>query len=69
VPKAAARVLRFRRASAALVGPDPLPLAATALWSGYADQVHLAREFHRLAGCTPRAFRAAHPPGGGGTAP
>lgn len=68
-PKAAARVLRFRRACAGLVGPHPLPLAATAARAGYADQAHLTREFRRLAGCTPGAFRAAQLPDGGGTAP
>lgn len=67
-PKAAARLLRFERAHAALALPTVPPIAAVAAGCGYADQAHLTREFGRLAGITPRAFRDAQLPDGGGTA-
>ena len=36
-----------------------MPLAATALDSGFCDQAHLTREFVRTYGFTPKAFRSA----------
>jgi AraC-like DNA-binding protein len=56
-PKAAARVLRFERASWML---DSLrrPLAEVATRCGFADQAHLNREWQQLAGSTPREWLA-----------
>ena len=66
-PKAAARVLRFRRA-ARLLAPAAVGLAAPrpsaptiadiAATCGYADHAHLVREFRTLAGCTPSEYLA-----------
>lgn len=56
-PKAAAGVIRFERAAAALVAGVPPADAATRY--GYADQSHLTREFVRMAGTTPRAYTAS----------
>ena len=55
-PKAAARVLRFDRAVAALGSPRSLGLAEVATECGYFDQAHLNRDFRELAGTTPAAF-------------
>jgi AraC-like DNA-binding protein len=55
-PKAAARVLRFERASRALLAGASA--AAVAVRCGYADQSHLVREFRALAGSTPTTFLA-----------
>lgn len=64
-PKAAARVLRFRRAAELLVPlradgapsvPAPTRIADVAATCGYADHAHLVREFRSLAGCTPSAY-------------
>ena len=61
-PKALARVLRFRRAVAAIGmargAPGPIPWAGIALDAGYADQPHFIREFRRLAGVTPARYAA-----------
>jgi AraC-like DNA-binding protein len=53
-PKAAARVLRFERASRLAVAGSGL--AEVAAVCGYSDQAHLTREFRALAGLPPRAF-------------
>lgn len=51
-PKAAARVLRYERATA-LLGQGASSVAGIAAACGYADQAHLDREFAALAGCPP----------------
>jgi len=56
-PKAVARLLRFRRAVAALDGVDPPDLARLAADCGYYDQAHLGNEFKRLAGASPGEYR------------
>jgi AraC-like DNA-binding protein len=65
-PKAAARVIRFRRAADRLGRVGAPSLARVATESGYADQAHLTRDFRSLAGVTPGDFlarlRAAAPP-------
>jgi AraC-like DNA-binding protein len=58
-PKAAARVLRFDRAVAALGSPQGVGLAEVAAECGYFDQAHLNRDFRELAGTTPGAFLRA----------
>jgi AraC-like DNA-binding protein len=58
-PKAAARVLRFDRAVAALGSPRGVGLAEIASACGYFDQAHLTRDFRELAGTTPGAFLRA----------
>jgi AraC-like DNA-binding protein len=59
-PKTLQRVLRFRRfvsrIDAGPGGPGALDLAALAAQAGYADQAHLTRECHQLAGLTPAAL-------------
>jgi AraC-like DNA-binding protein len=65
-PKAYARLLRFRRATEALLGGGEARLAEVAAACGYADQSHLTREFRALAGTTPGGLLAARAPGGGG---
>lgn len=66
-PKAAGRVLRFRRAAGMLVptlaagGPGArgdATIADVAADCGYADHAHLDREFRTLAGCTPTEYVA-----------
>ena len=57
-PKAAARVIRFDRAVAALGSGVPR-IAEVAAQCGYADQAHLNREFRELAGQTPGELLAA----------
>lgn len=49
--------LRLARARHAALECD-MPLADTAAHYGYADQAHMAREFRRWFGLTPRALRA-----------
>lgn len=52
-PKQAARLFRFQHARAlSLAGR---PLAAVAHHAGYADQAHLTRDWHQLAGAPPTA--------------
>ena len=46
---------RIRRAQA-LVAETDTPLAEIALMTGFADQSHFTRRFHRHVGCTPAAF-------------
>jgi len=58
-PKTAARVMRFERARALLVRPEPPSLARIAAACGYADQAHMNREWRALAGASPLGWRAA----------
>ncbi len=58
-PKAAAKVLRFRRAADLLTQPGHRSLASIALTCGYYDQAHFNRDFRALAGCSPTAWIAA----------
>src|SRR5439155_2387487 len=67
-PKAAARVLRLRRAITLLERGSHAGLAHVAAASGYYDQAHLDRDFRDLAGMTPTAFLARRLPDGGGLA-
>ncbi|MFT4067256.1 helix-turn-helix domain-containing protein [Paraburkholderia sp.] len=46
---------RIRRAQA-LIAETSLPLAEIALETGFADQSHFTRRFHRHVGCTPAVF-------------
>ncbi|MCO6004099.1 helix-turn-helix domain-containing protein [Actinoallomurus purpureus] len=59
-PKTMARIVRFERAARLLTGSAGRPLSRIADTCGYADQAHFNRDFRRLAGCTPTAFRAEH---------
>lgn len=61
-PKVAARVLRFERAVARLKRQPWTKLADLAADLGYADQAHLTREWHALAGCSPRQWIAEELP-------
>ena len=54
-PKAAARVFRFERACRLFLR-SPLRIADVAMASGFHDQAHMVREWHALAGCTPREW-------------
>ena len=56
-PKTAARVLRYARAARLLARGD-LPLSQVAALCGYADQLHMTREFATLAETTPGAVAA-----------
>jgi AraC-like DNA-binding protein len=56
-PKAFARVIRFRRALAALRS-TPVAWSRLATEAGYYDQAHLIREVRALAGVTPTALVA-----------
>ncbi|QCH25222.1 HTH-type transcriptional activator RhaR [Mycobacteroides salmoniphilum] len=55
-PKAAARVLRFRRAMTLSAAPGHRSLSSIALACGYFDQAHFNRDFRMLAGCSPREW-------------
>jgi AraC-like DNA-binding protein len=57
-PKVFARTVRFQQALQHLRGG--VPAAATAAECGFADQSHLAREFHRFAGTAARDVNLAH---------
>jgi len=57
-PKALARVLRFERARWMLVQPDHPSMATVAAECDYADQAHMVREWHALAGSSPSAWLA-----------
>ena len=54
-PKSAARVFRFEYACR-LIADKRLSLADVAISCGYYDQAHLTREWHALAGCSPKAW-------------
>jgi len=58
-PKALGRVLRFERARWMLVRPDRGSLAEVAATCGYADQAHMVREWHAMAGGSPTAWLEA----------
>jgi transcriptional regulator GlxA family with amidase domain len=58
-PKAFARVVRLRRATAAITFGPIASWARFAIACGYADQAHLVREFRALTGLTPRQFAAS----------
>ena len=58
-PKAVGRVLRFERARWMLVRPGRRSLAEVAATCGYADQAHMVREWHALAGASPTAWLEA----------
>jgi AraC-like DNA-binding protein len=55
-PKQAARVIRFQRSRSMLLR-SPAGLADVAASCGYADQAHLTREWHDLAGYSPTGWR------------
>ena len=55
-PKAAARIVRMRRAIA-MLGASDLPLSHVALDAGYADQAHMTREFALLNAPSPAVMR------------
>jgi AraC-like DNA-binding protein len=61
-PKHYARVARLAHACRLLTAPAPPDAprqhAALAAQAGYADESHLVRDFHALAGVTPAALRA-----------
>lgn len=57
-PKVAARILRFEQAVSLLKRRPRTKLADLAADLGYADQAHLTREWHALAGCSPRQWMA-----------
>ena len=46
---------RIQRAQA-LIAETDLPLAQVALTTGFTDQSHFTRRFHRHVGCTPAVF-------------
>jgi len=51
------RRLRVRASCRYLLDPE-LPLAEISLLTGFADQSHFTREFRRVTGLTPHAFRS-----------
>jgi methylphosphotriester-DNA--protein-cysteine methyltransferase len=53
--KAAARVFRFERACRLFLR-SPRRIADVAVASGFHDQAHMVREWHALAGCSPREW-------------
>ena len=58
-PKTVGRILRFagaRRAIDAGIGAGCMDWAGLAADCGYADQAHLIREFHAMAGATPADY-------------
>ncbi|HEY0693939.1 MAG TPA: helix-turn-helix domain-containing protein [Kribbella sp.] len=61
-PKVAARVLRFEQAVDRLKCRPRTRLADLAADLGYADQAHLTREWHSIAGCSPRQWIAEELP-------
>lgn len=60
-PKSAARVFRFERACR-MIADTRGSLARVAVACGYYDQAHLTREWHALAGCSPKAWIARELP-------
>ena len=50
---------RLRRAQSLILDSD-FPLSQIALITGFADQSHFTRRFHRRFGCTPAAFAREH---------
>jgi len=61
-PKTLHRILRFQRfLRVARDKPIELGLAQLAADAGYADQAHLSRESHELAGMTPATILSQLP--------
>jgi AraC-like DNA-binding protein len=60
-PKTAARIFRFEQACGALKAHSRR-LADVAHSCGYYDQAHMTREWHALAGCSPRQWIAQELP-------
>ena len=65
-PKVLSRVLRFAHALTYLRQGQADSWAAIAATCGYADQSHLAREFHAIAGAAPRTLAMHALPDEGG---
>ncbi|MGH6891882.1 MAG: helix-turn-helix domain-containing protein [Dongiaceae bacterium] len=65
-PKAVANILRFEFAVERIRSADEQSWADLAVDCGYYDQAHFNRDFRRYSGRTPREFRAALLPDGGG---
>ena len=63
-PRAFARLARFERAKAGVLGRSGESLADVALRVGYYDQAQFGRDFRRHAGVAPGAFDACLPPRG-----
>jgi AraC-like DNA-binding protein len=61
-PKVAARVMRFEQAVGRLKRQPQTRLADLAADLGYSDQAHLTREWHSIAGCSPRQWMAEELP-------
>jgi AraC-like DNA-binding protein len=61
------RVRRFQRLLAAARAAPAAAWSDLALAAGYSDQAHAVREFRRLAGTTPGAWRRGSLSGGGAT--
>jgi AraC-like DNA-binding protein len=59
-PHAYVQRLRLRKAQELLIG-GALPVGEVAARVGYADQFFFSRQFHRLCGMSPSAFRASVP--------
>jgi len=60
-PKTMARIVRFENACAMIKRTRPA-LAQVAASCGYHDQAHMTREWHALAGCSPRIWIAEELP-------
>lgn len=60
-PKPFSRVRRFQSVIDRLADGSRVEWAAVAADSGYSDQPHLNREFRRMAGVTPTAYRPVEP--------
>lgn len=60
-PKTFSRVRRFQSVIDRLAHGGRVGWAALAADSGYSDQPHLNREFRRMAGVTPTAYRPVEP--------
>jgi AraC-like DNA-binding protein len=67
-PKSVANILRFAFAVERIRAADEESWADLAVACGYYDQAHFNRDFRRFSGRTPREFRAAMLPDGGGIA-
>jgi AraC-like DNA-binding protein len=59
-PQAYVQRQRLRKAQELLIG-GALPIGEIAARVGYADQFFFSRQFHRMCGMSPSAFRAAVP--------
>jgi AraC-like DNA-binding protein len=64
-PKTLSRIARFHAVIRATEGQPRVKWASLAHTYGYADQAHLVREFHRLAGVTPTEFMRRRTPSEG----